>query len=244
VAGKYCCFVRSLLCCCLFSPSLPALAQQSSPQQGNAAASSLHPRHSGLKIEKGPPLGVNGNVGAFSVQGVSAYELLQNVTRKYNIVIGMEGVMSKTDPKINLDFAGGTVANLLDAFVAAAPDYRWQNDDGIIHIFRNGAAPQLANVVLSYPGATAKLRFQIWRQIHTLPEYVGWMNSYQCRAREQSRLEDFRLDDGPIDIAAGQMTVAQLLDQGEKKSGDGFWAVLQSNPTDRGCQVSVIAWSW
>lgn len=194
-------------------------------------------------LQKGPPLDIGDKVGAFNVQGVSAYEALQNVSRKYNIVIGLEGYVYKTDPKISLDFSGGTVADLLNAFVAQAPDYRWQNDDGIIHVFRNGGPALLASVELNYPGASGKRRYDIWREIHTLPEYVDWMKSYQCRAFDPSRLEDFRFDDGPIDIAAGKITVAQLLDQVAKKSGDGFWAVLQSDPSDGACHVSVIAWS-
>jgi hypothetical protein len=160
-------------------------------------------------------------VGTFHIQGVSTYEALQNVSRKYNVVIGMEGVVYKTDPKISLDFSGGMVADLLNAIVAEAPDYRWQNDDGIIHVFRSGAPAPLAKLVLNYPGASQKDRYEIWRELQTLPEYVGWMKSNQCRSWGQIRRMDFRLNDGPVDIPAGHMTVAQLLDQVAKKSGDG-----------------------
>ena len=236
-------FARFLVCCWLISLSLPARAQQPSPQQGNTATSA-HPRHNGLMLQKGPPLDIGDRVGTFHVDGVSAYEALQNVAHKYNVVIGMEGYVYKTDPKISLDFSGGAVADLLNAFIAVAPDYRWQVDDGIIHVFRNGGPALLANVELNYPGASGKRRYDIWQEIHTLPEYIDWMKSYQCRREERSRLVDFRLDDGPINIAAGKMTVARLLDQVAKKSGDGFWAVLQSDPSDRPCRVSVIAWSW
>jgi hypothetical protein len=233
----------TFMCACALGLCLRADAQQPNPQQENTATSP-HPRHSGPKLLKGPPLGIGDRVGAFHIQEVSAYEALQNVSRKYNVVIGMEGVVYKTDPKISLDFSGGTVADLLNAIVAEAPDYRWQNDDGIIHVFRNGARAPLVKLVLNYPGASQKDRYEIWREFHTLPEYVGWMKSYQCRPLERIRLVDFRFDDGPIDIAAGQMTVGQLLDQVAKKSGDGFWAVLQSDPSDPVCHVSVIDWSW
>jgi hypothetical protein len=221
---------------------IPSHARQSNPQERSAAATSPRPR--GLKLRKGPPLVISDGVDAFHIQGVSAYEALQYISRKYNIVIGMEGAVYKTDPKINLDFSGGTVGDLLNAFVARAPDYRWQSDRGIIHVFRNGAPASLANVVLNYPGASGKERYEIWRTLHTLPEYVSWMKTHQCRPFERIRPLDFKFNDGPIDIAPGQMTVAQLLDQVAKKSGDGFWAVLQSDPSDSFCRVSVIDWSW
>ena len=237
-------FVKFFVCSWLFSLGITVRAQQPNPHEENAAATSPHPRSRELKVQKGPPLGIGDRVGAFQIKEVSADEALQSVSRKYNVVIGMVGTVYKTDPKISLDFSGGTVADLLNAFVAKAPDYRWQNDDGIIHVFRTGAPAPLANVVLNYPGASAKERYEIWRELHILPEYIGWMKSHQCHGSERIRPRDFKFNRGEIDIAAGQMTVAQLLDQVAKKSGDGFWAVLQSDPVDPVCRVSVIDWSW
>lgn len=242
--GKRDYFARFFVCCWLLSITLPRRAQQPAPQQGNTAATSPHPRFHGLSLQKGPPLAINDGVGAFRVRGVLAYEALPWMSRKYNVVIGMEGAVYKTDPRISLDFSGGTLGDLLNAFVVQAPDYRWQNDGGIIHVFRNGAPAPLANVVLNFPGASQKDRYLLWRTLHTLPEYVSWMQANQCRPFERLRPMDFHFDDGFIDIAPGQMTVAQLLDQVAQKSGDGFWAVLQWDPSEPVCHVSVIDWSW
>lgn len=223
---------------------LPARAQQPSQQQGNAAVTAQQPRFPGRNLQKGPPLSIDDTAAPFHVQGVAAHEALQSISRKYNVVIGVERLVYKTDPKISLDFSAGTLADLLNAFVAEARDYRWQNDGGIIHVFRNGAPASLAGVVLNFPGATGEDRYDIWRQLHRLPEYVAWMKSHQCRPFERSRPMDFSFNNGQIiDIPAGQITVAQLLDQVAKKSGDGFWAILQSDPSDPVCRVSVIDWS-
>jgi hypothetical protein len=221
---------------------IPSHARQPNPQEQGAPASQ---RPLVLKlVRKRPPLAVSDKMEAFHIQGISAFEALQYISRKYNVAIGMQGVVRKTDPKIDLNFSGGTVGDLLNAFVAKARDYHWQNDEGFIHISRNDAPVSLANVVLTYPGTSQKERYEIWRTLHTLPEYVSWMKANQCHAFEQIRPVDFKFNDGPIDIAPGKMTVAQLLDQVAKKSGDGFWAVLQSDPSDATCRVSVIDWSW
>lgn len=221
----------------------PARAQQPNPQAANAATST-HPRFTGLNLQKGPPLAINDGVGDFHTQEVSAYEALQSISRKYNVVIGIQAAVYKTDPKVSLDFSGGTLGDLLNAFIAKAPDYRWQNDGGIIHVFRNGSPASLASVALNFPGASEKNRFGIWRILHTLPEYGDWMKTNHCQPLDQPRLQDFRFNNGPIDIPAGQMTVAQLLDRVAKQSGDGFWAVLQSDSSDSGCRVSVIDWAF
>ena len=234
----------SMMALPLYGHLLAAGAQQSAPQQGNATATSPRPNPRILNSEKGPPLGIGDRVEALHIQGVLPFEALQYISRQHNVVIGVEGAVYKTDSKINLDFSGGTLGDLLNAFVAQAPDYRWQNDQGIIHVFRNGAPVSLANVALNFPGVSKKRRYQIWLTLRRLPEYVNWMETNQCRPFDRFRPMDFHFDDYPIDIAPGQMTVAQLLDQVAKKSGDGFWAVLQWDPSGPVCHVSVIDWSW
>jgi hypothetical protein len=237
-------FVKCFVFCWLFSLSLPALAQQPSPQQQDGAATSSLPHPYKLNLQKGPPLGLSDQVGALRVEGVLPFEALQRVSRKYNVVVGIEAVTYKSDQKISLDFPGGTLADLLGAFVTQAPDYHWQNDNGIIHVFRNGASISLANVMLNYPGASQQERYLIWLGLRRLPEHVGWMKTYQCQPFARMSAFDFKFNDGPIDIPAGAVTVAQLLDQVAKKSGDGFWAILQSDPSDPVCRISVIDWSW
>jgi hypothetical protein len=225
-----------------FDVCIPSHAQQSSSPAQSAADHSAHTPH--FMVRKGPPLTISDRVEAFHIDKLSAHETLQYISRKYYIVIGVEAAVYKTDPKINVDFSGGTVRDLLNAFVAAAPDYRWQNDKAVIHVFRNGPPSPLANLSLNYPGASQKQRFEVWQTLHFLPEYLNWMKTNQCRSFERIRPLDIHFNNAPIDIAPGQMTVAQLLDQVATKSSDGFWAVLQFDPSEPGCRVSVIDRAW
>lgn len=233
--------IRSFACWWLILvSSLPTLAQQLIQQAGSTP---FQPRSRGLSLRTGPPLGVNDRVGALHIHGFSAYGALQEISRKANVVIGVEMIVYKSDKGIQFDFPGGTVADLLNAFVSKAPDFRWQDDGGIIHVFRGGQHPALADLEVDYPGASEKSRYEIWMSLHQRPEYMGWMKSSQCHPVERLRSDYFKFDIGPIDIPAGRLTIAQVLDQAAMKSGDGFWAVLQSDPSDSVGKSRMIEWS-
>jgi hypothetical protein len=87
-------------------------------------------------------------------------------------------------------------------FTAQSPGYRWQDDDGIIHVFRNRARVGLADVVMDYPGAEEKTRLEIWRDLHLRPEYRAWVASNRCRIVDEYHAKDFvRPRNGPRRIS-------------------------------------------
>jgi len=223
---------------------LPTYETPASARHGAAPAPTERPRWHSPSAHNGPPLHVGDTVAPLHIRGLTAYGALQDISRKANLVIGLEATMYRTDKAIEFDFPGGTVTGLLDAFVAHAPDFKWQDDGGIIHVFRDGRHVPLADLVLDYPGASNAIRFDIWRSLHRRPEYIAWMNSSHCRAAERWRPWYFKYDSGPIDIPAGRVSVSQLLDYEATKTGDGFWAVLQSDSLDGPCMVAIIDWSW
>jgi hypothetical protein len=113
------------------SAVITAMVGEPGAQQGQGASSSA-------ERTPVPPLGIGDQVGALHVQGLYPHEALADIARKANVAIGFEADIRRTDGKVAFDFPGGTVADLLNAFVAHAPDFRWQADGGIIHVHRNG----------------------------------------------------------------------------------------------------------
>jgi len=226
---------------CIYVSLGGALAAQ---QGAEVATPAAQPARLGPSLRHGPPLGITDTVGALHIRGFTATEALQDISRMADVVIGLEATTHRGDQRVEFDFSGGTVADLMNAFVAQAPGYQWQADNGIIHVFRDGEHLPLADLVLDYPGASDKTRLDIWEGLHNSPEYTAWMKSSQCYPGERLHPMFFHFDRGPIDIPPGKMTVAQLLDQVAIKTGDGFWAVLQSDPSNPVCTVGVIDWSW
>ncbi|MGA7924437.1 MAG: hypothetical protein WCA20_00405 [Candidatus Sulfotelmatobacter sp.] len=235
--------ILSLLICIWWVVAPASNAQQAAP--GTSGVRSAVPRQGG---QLGTPLrarGVSDSVDALHIEGFLPRVALMDISRKADVAIGFEAVVREGDGKVAFDFPGGTVADLLNAFVAEAPEYRWQEDKGIIHVFRKGADVSLANVAMDYPGAKGATRLEIWRDLHVRPEYRNWMTVNRCVAADHKPFpKDFKFHRDPISIEPGTMTIAQLLDQVALKSGQNSWAILQvpASGPNQPCRVWINAW--
>lgn len=168
---------------------------------------------------------------------------VQGIARISHVPIGVEAVFDlKTEPTIKIDFPGGTLADLLDRLVSQAPNYRWREDHGVIHVLWHGAHFPLAEVVMAYPGADNKTVQEIWDDLAARPELRAWLSSNRCFRQE------IISGDGPTDyhdrrisIEAGSMTLAQLMDRVAIKSGSDFWKIVQSTtPPGQPCEVGIF----
>jgi hypothetical protein len=201
----------------------------------------LLPTHYG-RASADPTNNSNKRVPACHIEQFAAYNALHDISQKAAVVIGVEAVVDyKTEPTVKLDFPGGTLADLLNMFVSQVPEYRWSEDDGLIHVFRNAAHLPIADVLMSYPGARDKTREEIWEDIAARPEIKTWLDSNHCSRQELFNGKEFRSHNGRISIDPGSMTLAQLLDEVAVKSGVNYWAILQS-PPGKTCQLSIFLW--
>jgi hypothetical protein len=182
-------------------------------------------------------------IGPCHIEQAGAYHALAEIADKANVPIGVEAVRPEKEPTIIIDFPGGTIADLLNAFVAKAPDYAWtETGKGIVHVSRSKGHIALLDVAMSYPGADNKTRQQIWEDLAKRPEISAWTNSARCSRREYFQGQEFKSNNGPVSIAPGYLTLEQLLDEVTIKSGDNYWAVLQSPPSAGPCEVAIILW--
>jgi len=201
-----------------------------------------------------PPYRALGNPSNISKASVAACRIEQfgvtnalwDIVYQAHVAIGVEAVVDyKTEPTINIDFPGGTLGQLLDRLISQTPQYRWIEDDGIIHVLWHGAHLPIANVVMFYPGVQDKTRLEIWEDLAARPELKAWLEANHCSRQEilgggglftpgdKSRTRDVR-----ISIDGGSITLAQLLDQVAIKSGKNYWSIVQS-PASKPCQVSI-----
>jgi len=181
-------------------------------------------------------------VGQLHIESFGASGALFWVSQEAHVPIGVEAIFDHDkEPTIDFDFAGGTIADLLNIIVSQAPEYRWIEEDRIIHAFWNSTHLPIADVVMSYPGAKNKTRKEIWDDIDKRPEITAWLEANHCERQELLTGKEFSAHNAPISIEAGSMTLVQLLDQTAIKSGENYWAIVQS-ATDKPCQVSILLW--
>jgi len=176
------------------------------------------------------------------IEQFATYNALGEISEKAQVVIGLDAVEPKSESTINLDFPGGTVADLLNMFVGAVPEYRWwETNSGAIRVSRDGGHVSLLDVVVRYPGMLKKTRRDIWQDIAQRPEVSTWMELNKCSRGEIRNGKEFRDHNEPISIEARSLTVADLLDEVATKSGTNYWAVLRS-PAGTSCSIQIILW--
>jgi hypothetical protein len=182
-------------------------------------------------------------VGAFHVEQFGAYRALADISQKAGVSIGVDAVQPEKEIPVEFDFPGGTLAELLDACVAQAPEYQWVEtaEGGPIRVSRSGGHVPLLDVVMHYPGADMKTREEIWEDIARRPEVFAWMNSAHCSRREFFQGGEFKRHNQKISISPASLSVAQLLDQVATKSGENYWAVLETPPGSE-CRISLMLW--
>lgn len=187
------------------------------------------------------------HVAACHIAEFGVYNALSEVASRAHVAIGVEAVGNyKTEPRINIDFPGGSVRDLLDMILSQAPEYRWTEHDGIIHVLWHGANLPVADIEMHYPGVDEKTVKEIWEDLGRRPELKAWLESNRCSRQEiitraqlytpgaRSPRRERR-----ISISAGSTTLAHLLDQVAVKSREDFWAIVQS-PPGQPCQVSIF----
>jgi hypothetical protein len=181
-------------------------------------------------------------VGSFHIEEFGVDNALRDITFKVNVAIGFDEVISAKETTLVFDFAGGTVSDLFNAFVQQVPGYSWREEnDGVIHVFRDSGHIPLSDVTMSYPGALNKTRRAIWEDIANRPEITAWLDSAHCSRGELFNGKEFRDHNNPISIPYGVMTLGELLDKVAIKSGVNFWTILQASGTAP-CQVYIKLW--
>jgi hypothetical protein len=181
-------------------------------------------------------------VAAVHVKQFAGPNALRSISREAQVPIGFKGVVDyKTERTISLDFRGGSIGELLDYFVSQAPGYAWEEGEGIIHVSRSSDAPSVASVVISNSNVQTRTRQEIWDELDARPEIKTWLAENHCTLNEVFNGAPFRTHNTPITISAGTMTLSELLDQVALKSGENYWAIVQS-PAGQECRTSIAVW--
>lgn len=85
-----------------YNSAEPQATQQS---LSSASVGLSHPR--GPSMGKGPPLGPGDTLGALHIRGLSGYAALQDISRKANVVIGLQATMPANEKRSSLIFSEG-----------------------------------------------------------------------------------------------------------------------------------------
>jgi hypothetical protein len=180
-------------------------------------------------------------IGSLHIEQDGVYYVLEQMSERAHVPVGVDAIQPAKGGTITLDFSGGSVAELMNLFVSKANDYRWVEKSGVINVSRVNAGVSLVDVVIDYPGASGKTRQEIWMDIKSRPEVLAWFRDSGCSEFEYLTGQEFRQHNKPITIQPGKLSLRDLLNEVTTESGSGYWAVLQSAPSES-CRVSIMPW--
>jgi hypothetical protein len=176
----------------------------------------------------------------FHVERFGLYNALRYIAQQTHTVIGLVAVLPSTDQTYKVDVADGTLADVMSALMAEAPNYSWNEDsDGAIRV-TGPSAPDLPDLVIAYRGASAT-RKQIWESLVTIPELNQWLSTHHCAREEIQSGKEFRNNNDPLSIRAANIPLGKLFDEVSGQSGSMFWGLLQNNRAGQ-CNLSIFLW--
>ena len=205
--------------------------------------------HARSAIYRGPGQAtglLDNKVGKIHIEEYAARDILHKISREAHIPIGFQSVEqpAKGGGSSVIELLGGTVREVLDAFVSQFPGYQWSEDDGVVHIIWHGTHLPIADIAIFYPGVEDVTLGEIWGHFGEIPELKAWLAANNCSYPAfvigselytppgvKKQIPRFSIDGGPI-------TLAQLLDQIAIKSGENFWAIVQTFP-EESCVVDI-----
>lgn len=157
---------------------------------------------------------------------------LQEASYKYGVPLGIEADAQGEDAKdISVSIPQGTVADIFNALVQQAPNYKWVETGGVVNVIpRRQNGNSVLDIAIARFRATNATPDAIHSAIISLPEVKAWLNQNQLVERgfhTPSILvgKDGKTDQPRVSLSLKNMTLRQIMDTIVKKSGFHVWFV-------------------
>jgi hypothetical protein len=175
--------------------------------------------------------GINVRVQSFEVSGTTVGDALSRLANDYQVPIGFQaiGQSRPKQPELRrISVANGTVRDVLDAITAAAPDYRWQEVDGVINVLPREPQDSLLDVLISTIDFGGQGPDEAVAHLLKAPEVELWFQHNDKRQRSFSTLPgDTRVHTVVQLPPLRNITVRTALNDFVKAGGSKFWSYFE-----------------
>jgi hypothetical protein len=182
-------------------------------------------------------------VQALHIEGWGLADVMSKVASQTQITIGVElDVVMGTEGHVELNFDGGTVADLAQKCVALTQGVSWKivNNHSLL-IYLPGRATSFSATQVQYHGVTGATRRQVWEDLSDHPEIESWLRSKNCKRMNIWSGDPWRGDGPSISIPRGGITLGDILETAASKSDNHFWSIL-GNSREGQCEMWISLW--
>lgn len=193
-------------------------------------------------------LGQSGNEGlltkrlqAVKVDDASLHLALSEVASKYRIPIGLETSLDRSEIKedrseikegrVVVDMSEGTVEDLLNAIIEAAPGYQWRVVNGVVNVTPKQECDPLLENILATPISALLIkqgasRLSVRTALTDLPEVKARLETANLRPLNLALTStDFRDLGLSFSLEMKGATVREILNQIIRTSDVKYWLV-------------------
>lgn len=177
---------------------------------------------------------LNKRIPAVRIYNKSLDLALSEIASKYRVPIGLETALDENEleeERIVVDTSQGTLKELLDSLVQAAPRYQWKVEEGVINVFPRDKQDPLLKAILATSISEVKInpgtsRISVRSAITDLPEIKARMNSASLRPLNLALTSVDHLEAGEgFSLYMKDATLRELLNQIVRTSDVKYWLV-------------------
>jgi hypothetical protein len=162
-----------------------------------------------------------------------------SVLQRYGIPSGLELNKGFEYRAISVRVVHGTVANVLDAIIAQAPDYKWLDTDGVVNVIPKRDAKSILNLRLAHFRAQNADVAELSQMIASLPEVREWLVENRVTERSVHGLLGPVAPPVEVSLDLRNLTLRELLNSIVKQPGVSGWSFSRYGDHGQYLQISI-----
>jgi len=184
-------------------------------------------------------------IGAYKNGESDFFRALQEVSYKYRVPLGIEtDAQGQTAGHISIDVSKGTVADIFNALIQRAPNYKWVESNGVVNVMPLQDTDSVLNLKIARFYVTHATPDDLHIAIRSLPEVEAWLNQRQLAERGFMTSSILIGANGETDqprasLRLKNMTLREIMNRAVKKPGFLIWFVGRYGDHSQYLNISI-----
>lgn len=174
------------------------------------------------------------------VKNGTARSILQELTEKHHVVIGVYGIIAGVDePTVDISVKNGTLSDVFDAITKADSRFEWeQTSNGAVHFVTRGAPSTLMDVMVhSFDDKNPRV-LDFTGHLLQVPEIRSWLQDHKCSMSHRIVIagqppQEWR----KFSVHAADLPLSSMLDQVAAQSRTYYWSAIQDGT--KPCELDI-----
>lgn len=167
----------------------------------------------------------------YSSGGTDVFRALEEASFKYDIPLGIEADERGQGAKhISVSISKGTVADIFNALVQQAPNYKWVESGGVVNVLPQQGGDSVLDLKIARFHVTHATPDGLHTAIRSLPEVRAWLNQHHLTEHGPVTGNvligrNGKTDQPHVSLSVKNITLREIMNTIVKKHGFHVWFV-------------------